>query len=459
MRRFLKNFTANSFGTLITVCGQLFSIPLYLHLWNKQLYGEWLVMTAVPNLLWSLEGGLGVLAASRMTLAAAAKDWKGANEIFQTTLLCQILLTILVYAGTVYVALTINVATLYGFRITTNDQASTILLIMMAYMLMGLMLSVYRAGYRASELEARGAMLINCWRLTDFLIIVTVLSCHGNPIRLAECMFTGLLVWNGLGYLDVRRKCKNVIFRFDSISWMRLREMVVHGVPLLLGQLTVALYMQGFPLVVNRSLGSAAVVSLTTLRTISRFGLLAVQTVSLSSAAQLSRSCGAQDWVFFRRLLTIMATVAVWSTVIVTVSLTLFGPWVLSLWTGGRLRADHLTICLFALSVSFQGIWLCCQATLTSCNRHHLFNYGYFSATVLSLTAAFFLVKPLGFNIIPTVTLVSDMSLVGLGFYLCHTKIPQSHLRELVCVFQLSFYRKILAAAISRANQLRKARA
>ena len=459
MRRFLKNFTANSIGTLITVCGQLFSIPLFLHLWNKQLYGEWLVMTAVPNLLWSLEGGLGVLAASRMTLSAAAKDWRGANEIFQTTVLSQILLSIVLYAGTIYVALTANVADAFGFKITTNHTASLILLVMMGYMLLGLMMSVYRAAFRASELEARGAMVTNCWRLTDLLIIIMVLSFHGGPVRLAECMFLGILVWMGIGYLEVRRHCKNVRFGFDSISWMRLREMVVHGVPLLLGQLTVALFMQGYPLVVNRTLGSAAVVSLTTLRTISRFGLLAVQTVAFSSSAQLSRSCGAQDWVFFRRLLTIMATVAVWSTVAVTLLLTLLGPWILTKWTGGRLTADHFTICLFAFSVSLQGIWTCCQITLTATNRHHYYNYGYFSVTALALIAAYFLTPVVGFNVIPGIMVVADIFLVFLGFYQVQKMVPQSHLRELFCVFTPAFYRRLIVAVITRGNPLRKAQA
>jgi O-antigen/teichoic acid export membrane protein len=458
LKRFFRNLSATSLGSLINVFAQLFSIPLYLHVWNRQLYGEWLVLTAVPNLLWSLEGGLGVLAANRMTLSAAAKDWKGTNEIFQTTLLCQLLLSVALFAGAVAIALSTPVATYFGFHITTNAQASSILIIMMGYMILGLMFTVYRAAMRSIELEARSVMLVNCWRLTDLAIIVTVLSFHGNPVRLADGMFTGILFWVGMGYLEVRRKCKHVDFSLSRISWMRLREMVIHGVPLLMGQLTIALYMQGFPLIVNRSLGSATVVTLTTLRTVCRFGLLAVQTVAYSSSAQLSRSYGSGDWAFFRRLLKIMAAVSVWAAIGVTISLSVFGPWILSKWTGGRLTVDPLTIGLFALSVSFQGIWTCCMVTLGACNRHHLFNYGYFGATVLSLTAAFFLTKPLGFEIIPIIMLISDMGVTALGLYLCQTKIPESHLGELSCIFQISYYRNLWSTLLNQQNLPRKAR-
>ena len=333
-------------------------------------------------------------------------------------------------------------------------------MIMMSYMILGMILSVYRAGYRASELEARGAMLVSFWRLSDLSITITVLTFHGNPVRLAECMFLGVLTWVGIGYLDVRRKCPNLLFGFTMISWARLGEMIIHGVPLLLGQLTMALFMQGYPLVVNRSLGSAAVVTLTTLRTITRVGLVAVQTVAYSSSAQLSRSCGAQDWVFFRRLMTVMATVAVWSLVVMTLTLTLLGPWILSKWTGGRLTSDHLTICLFALSVSLQGIWTCCQATLTACVRHHFFNIAYFGFTLVALTTAFFLTRPFGFGVIPAIMVTSDICIVTLGLYLVQRLVPQSHVRELICIFTPAFYRRLAAAAINhRANPLRKAQA
>jgi O-antigen/teichoic acid export membrane protein len=457
LKRFLKNLSANSVGIFINLFAQLFSIPLFLHNWNKELYGEWLVLTAVPNLLWSLEGGLGILAASRMTLAAAVRDWKAANEIFQTTLLSQILISMLLWVSTLAFALSTKVSTSFGFRRISNSDASFILVVMITYMLLGLMMSVYRAAYRASELEARGSMLLNFWRASDLLIIIVVLSFHGTSVRLAECMLVGIFVWVALGYVDVRRKCKNVRFGFKSISWMRLKEMVIHGLPVLVGQVTTALYMQGFPLVVNRSLGAATVVTLTTVRTVSRLGLLPIQTVAFSSSPQLSRSYGSQDRALFGRLLKIMATACLWSALGVTIGLSSFGPWLISKWTGGRLTVDHTTICLFALSVSFQGVWTCCMVTLGSCNRHHLFNYAYFCVIAIALGAAVFLTKPFGFKVIPITMLTADVVVATIGLYLCKTKITYFDPRELLCVFQFSFYKTVIFKIITERKMKRRA--
>ena len=378
-----------------------------------------------------------------MTLAAAVRDWKTANEIFQTTLLSQIFISILLWGCALAFALSINVGSYFGFRRINNSDAAVILVIMITYMLLGLMMSVYRAAYRASELEARGAMLLNFWRTSDLTIIIVVLSFHGTSVRLAECMLFGIFVWVTLGYLDVRRKCRKVRFGFNSISWMRLKEMVIHGLPVLVGQMTTALYMQGFPLVVNRSLGAATVVTLTTVRTVSRLGLLPIQTVAFSSSPQLSRSYGAQDRGLFGRLLKIMATACFWSALGVTIGLSSVGPWLISKWTGGRLTVDHTTICLFALSVSFQGVWTCCMVTLGSCNRHHLFNYAYFCIIVIALGAAAFLTRPYGFKVIPIIMLTADVIVATIGLYLCKTKIAYFNPRELLCIFQISFYKTI----------------
>ena len=430
---------------MVNVCAQLFSIPLFLHVWNKELYGEWIVLTAVPSLLWSLEGGLGVLAANRMTLATAVNDWTAANKIFQTTLLCQVLLSALLFVGTLIVAHSVPIATFFGFHRTNNSAAAYILVVMVVYMLFGLMMSVYRAAYRASEFESRGSMLVNFWRMSDLGIIVLVLLARGSPVQMADCLVAGILIWTALGYLDVRRKCKNVIFGFSSISWTPFKEMFVHGVPLILFQITIALYMQGFPLVVNRTLGSAAVVTLTTLRTVSRLGLLIVQTVALSSSPQLSKSYGVQDWSFFGRFVKIMATVSFWSAIFMSTGLTIFGPWLIYKWTGGKLLVDHSTIGLFALSVSFQGFWTCFMVVLDACNRHHFFCYCYFLITLASLGVALFMVEPFGFNSIPAVMLVADILVVLSGLFFFRKNIPQYRLNELSCIVRISFYRNLVS--------------
>src|SRR5258705_1542722 len=99
IKRVLKNFAANAFGQAMSGVYQFISVPLCLHYWNKQGYGEWLVLFSIPSLLWSLEGGLAGVASNRMTVAASGGNWERTNTIFQTVLAIQSILSLLLLAG------------------------------------------------------------------------------------------------------------------------------------------------------------------------------------------------------------------------------------------------------------------------------------------------------------------------------------------------------------------------
>ena len=45
-RRILAGMGANSFGMAITILMQLASLPIFLHFWNLETYGKWLILSA-----------------------------------------------------------------------------------------------------------------------------------------------------------------------------------------------------------------------------------------------------------------------------------------------------------------------------------------------------------------------------------------------------------------------------
>jgi hypothetical protein len=50
-RGLLAGVTANAFGQAVAVCIQLMGVPILLHYWGMQLYGEWLILTAITTYL------------------------------------------------------------------------------------------------------------------------------------------------------------------------------------------------------------------------------------------------------------------------------------------------------------------------------------------------------------------------------------------------------------------------
>jgi O-antigen/teichoic acid export membrane protein len=439
-QRFIHNSAAQGFGQAVNVLAQIFSIPAYLHFWSKTEYGEWIVITSIPNLLWTLDNGLAGLAGNRMTVASGAGDWARANVIFHHVLFVQGLLSlvILLLAGW-YVAVG-NVSSLFGFTLLDRHQAGEVLFLMILYMLMGYGLGLLRAAFRASMMEARGVSLVNMGKLTDFGVLMVVLSRHGHAVALAWGMLGSMTFWAVCGLIDVRRRCSQLTFALGPLSRPQMKSMLVDGLPVFAGTAAGALFLQGYPLIVNRLLGPVAVVTLTTIRTGSRALLQLVGIVSTASGSELSRTYGSQDGEGYLRLLKVLIATTLWASVGALIGLTLAGPWIIHLWTSGRVQVSHEIMLLFAISIACQCGWNACGTILFSTNSHHAFNYIYFFLTIAGLAVSTVTIHALGFTGVPAVMAVVDAILLVTALYICHAKLAFVPLSSLVKVLHPSFY-------------------
>src|SRR5262249_6471783 len=59
-------------------------VPVFLHFWNVALYGEWMIVTALPTYLNFSSAGFGNAAGNEMTMMAARGDRDGALRVFQS---------------------------------------------------------------------------------------------------------------------------------------------------------------------------------------------------------------------------------------------------------------------------------------------------------------------------------------------------------------------------------------
>src|SRR3984885_3900212 len=84
-RRILRGVGSTALGPLITIVVQVISVPVFLHSWGAKLYGEWLILSAIPTYLAFSDIGFGNVAANDMTMRVAAGDRDGALVTFQST--------------------------------------------------------------------------------------------------------------------------------------------------------------------------------------------------------------------------------------------------------------------------------------------------------------------------------------------------------------------------------------
>jgi len=63
---------------------QLVGVPIFLHFWSVPLYGNWIVLSAIPSYLSFSSVGFGSVAGNEMTMRVARADRAGALRVFQS---------------------------------------------------------------------------------------------------------------------------------------------------------------------------------------------------------------------------------------------------------------------------------------------------------------------------------------------------------------------------------------
>jgi O-antigen/teichoic acid export membrane protein len=430
----------NIFGQVINTFGQIGVVPLFLHYWTKLEYGEWLVLTAVPSLLWSLEGGFAGLATSRMVLSSAVGDWKGANQLFQNIVVIQVLVSVAIILGGGLLVHEVNFRPFFGITGMSHHEASLVLVVMLFYMSLGWCISLLRAPYLAGERSVRGYMMTNLWRLCDFLVIGGTLVMHGRAptVALAETLNAG--IWVALTSFDIARTCPQFMFSLRHVSWPVSKTVFRDGAPLFLNQAGNAFYLQGYPLVLSRTLGPLAVVNFSAIRTVTRVFLQAILMCTNATSIELSSSYAKKKWdVYLAWVKTLVASVVLGSLA-ACVALYFFGPRVIDIWTHGKVSVSGPLLLLFGISVVLQASWQVFFILLYTTNKHHAQCYVYFIITILSLAVGDFTIGFFGFTAVPVIMIVSDILILISCVTFCVRYLKEVHFPGLVEVLWPSFY-------------------
>ena len=66
--RLSRGLGAQGFSQVVQILIRLGEVPLLLHFWGTQLYGEWLMLTAIPAYLAIADGGFTGAASREMSM-------------------------------------------------------------------------------------------------------------------------------------------------------------------------------------------------------------------------------------------------------------------------------------------------------------------------------------------------------------------------------------------------------
>jgi O-antigen/teichoic acid export membrane protein len=445
--RLMRGFSATALSPVVTAVVQLVSVPVLLHAWGAAKYGDWLLLSAIPSYLTLSDLGFGNASGSDMSMRVAAGDRKGALETFQSS---WVLVTITSFTALLLASVAVwRVPWQRWLRLTTtsNLNAAEIILVFCAYVIAAQQNGVAESGYRCDGHFAAGAFWNTMQRLCEAVAGTTVAVMDGSLLAVA-LTYLGARCVGSLGYaLLLRHKSPWLRYGVRHAKLTTIRKMVAPALGFIALPAGTALSLQGFTIVVGASMGPVAVVSFSTLRTLSRLTFQAVSVVTNALWPELSRAFGAGNISLARRLHRHACQASLGVSVLGGVLLWVFGPSIYHVWIRQKVPFDATCFHILLFVAAVNSLWNTSSVISMSVNGHCRIAAIYVGAAIASLGIAWVLIPPLGEAGAALALLAADSWMAAIALRTALRQVEDSHKKFLGALFVIPRLREPLQPA------------
>lgn len=407
--RLAKGFGAQGFGQAVNTLIQLATVPLLLSVWGVALYGEWLLLTAIPVYLSASDTGFATAATHDMTMLTASGEQEHVLESFQSVWILILGASVALLFIVALVVLIFPVGDWLNISMIGGASAGIILLLLSGQVMASFQTSMVYAGFHCGGAYGLGQFLTAVIRVVEFGLLALAVLLDGGPVMAAAALFAGRVAGTLAMRMVLWRANPDIVFgwRYGNMATVRrLFGPAWASMGLTLGN---ALNLQGMVVVVGLALGPAATVVFSTLRTMTRFGMQLVSTVYNTVSPEISAAYGAKDMSLLRRLHHRSCQLAVWLALAVVAGLLLFGEPLLRLWTRGAVDM-HWGLMIWLLAIlAVRALWHSSLMLEYATNRHRAVAAVYCAANLLAMAAAYGAALSAGLNGVAVAVLISEI--------------------------------------------------
>jgi O-antigen/teichoic acid export membrane protein len=408
-RRLALGFLSSWISRLAATIIQLVQVPVFLHFWSMALYGEWMIVTAIPSYLNVSSMGFGNAAGNEMTMMTAQSDYDGALRVFQScwwliTVICSA--CILLFGAALYL---LPVSDYLKLREMGPTDTKWVIFYLGCSVLLGQLETLLQSAYRCVGRYPYGSFIKSCFSLAAFAIML-VPVCLGGGARVTALVFA---LANGAGTLIlcimVKRDIPWIRYGWGYASLVEIRRLIPHAVAFMAFPIGNALNLQGTLIAVGYALDPTAVVVFGTARTVSRVALQMVQMINTTFWPEMSYAFGANDIPLIRSLHRRACQMALLLSFSVIAAMMLFGPWFLHRWTGGHVPPSRPLLSLLLLVVVFYSLWSTSATLATAINKHQKLAAWYLAGTSITVVLTYLFARRYGLYGAAASLLVSEL--------------------------------------------------
>ena len=415
--RITQGIGANGFGQAVTLLIQLASVPILIHAWGIDLYGEWITLSAIPVYLVLSDIGFTSIAGNSLALMAENNDDRKMQGVYQSTWVMVSILSaafLTVVAGAVWFT---SVGEMIGLSRITDDTLNLTLLILFFHVAMSMQTGILQLPFRPLKRNPMAVIAANLIRLLEWLAATIVVLTGGTVVEFALAFLVVRILGNFALWLAIIRSGSPLKLGVDQASMQTIKTLLRPSLASLCFPLGLSFTMQGFILLISSVIGPGAVALFSIYRTFTRVPIQLATAINQAVWPELSYAFGNNDLDKAKKLVMKMLQFGAALSVITACAVYFLGVTAINIWVSNSLEHNAQLLTALTLTALIHILWQPFWVAQIAINKHTQFALSFLTISALSLTLGWifmieFNVQGAGYAI-----LLSECLLAGSAFF------------------------------------------
>jgi O-antigen/teichoic acid export membrane protein len=401
---------SNGVGLAVSILIQVVSVPAYLGGFGATVYGDWLVLSAIPMYLSLGDLGLASVSSTHATRQFAVGQVAHARRTMRSSWLAVTLLSVVILPVALALLWLLPFAHV-PVQAIPSGSARSILLLLVGYTLVTLQSSFVEGCFRAGGRFPVGIMLANSVRLAEFLAAALTALWSHSPVAAAGVLLVARILGHVFYLLALRRVVPELTLGYRAARLADARELVMPGLAFLAFPVGNALAVQGMVVTTAVELGPTAVVTLNALRILANLLRQIASVIDNGVLPEMTAALAREDRDGARRLMNLSLVTTLLIGGLCAVTLAAAGDTILDIWTDGEIQAPVTLMVAMSMTVIADLPWLSWSLPLIARNQHHLLGILYAGSCLLAVVATKLLLSRLGLVAVPLALFLTDVVL------------------------------------------------
>jgi O-antigen/teichoic acid export membrane protein len=395
-KNLLKAFYAESLGKALAIIVQIFNVPILLKFWGVELYGEWLIVSTIPQYLAISDIGFANVAANEMTMLRAKNKKKQINNIFNSALVFTSIVAIIVFTLLLIVLLLVDLKRVFRLQELSAYTINITTILLAVSVLLGLQIQVFQAGLRCDGNYAEGVFIGHILNFVMFFLSIACVYLGGDVVNVATINMMVKII--GLLIVSQYLQLKSPWIQIDlsKASFTTVKYLATPAFTFMLIPLTNALSNQGIISVIAITLTPQSVALFATTRTICNLSFQFLSMIQYTIWAEISTAFGSKNLDLVRKLFRYSSGISFWLAFLSILGLLFSGKFIYELWLDGKILLNNKFFLIMLLGMLAQCFWYTCSVILTATNKHNEMSIFYLVTVSSSLALSYFLSVRIG---------------------------------------------------------------